>query len=385
MLFEGFERTDTSPKRNGENSYEFLNRSARSEIGRVRAFVEQLYDDYPACEKDEIAARIRCGNDVQLNSAVFELLLYSALVKLGCAAEPHPALPGVDSRPDFLVTTPEGDEFYLEAVLASRQDDIEPASMARIGTTIDALTSVAHTNFLVGVESEGLPTTQPSGKKLRSAVLSWLDTLDPDQLIQLVDEEGVDSLPIFKWSHESWEVIVRPFPLKPERRGKSKSLIGFLEGPVGIVDEWTPIRNAIKFKGGKYGALEKPFVVAVNFSSFNLDRIDEIQALYGQEELVCVIGDPDAEPRFQRASNGAWRGKNGPQYTRVSGAWIFNDLTAYTVAERHSTVYFNPWAKNPLPEFLKRMPHAMVVDDKMRWFEGLRFGAILGKEEGWLE
>lgn len=114
--------------------------------------------------------------------------------------------------------------------------------------------------------------------------------------------------------------------------------------------EWTPIRDAVRFKGSKYGKLDKPLLVAVNFGSLHLARLDEMQALYGQEQFMFSVDEPDKEPRLERAPNGVWRGRTGPQATRVSGAWLFNDLTPYTVASRRHTIYFNPW---PRARFLK--------------------------------
>lgn len=186
------------------------------------------------------------------------------------------------------------------------------------------------------------------------------------------------------WSHDEWHLQIRPIPLEPERRGTSSTLIGIggMEG--GWIDAWSPIRDAIKFKGGKYGVLEIPLVVAVNLDSFHLDRIDEMQALFGQEQYVLKSGT-DAEPEMRRASDGAWYGKRGPQYTRVSAAWIFNDLHASSLAVRKSTIYFNPWAALPAPDSLKCFPFAKPVNGKMEWHEGLSFREIFEFHEGWPE
>ena len=155
QVFSDHERNDAGPKLNRESEYAFLDRSARPEIGKVREFIQQLCESYPANELNEMVARIQCGDDRQLNSAIFELLLYSALANLGCKLEPHPSLPnGLDARPDFLVVTPAGDEFYLEAVLASRQDDWNPAAQARIESALDLLGKVTHPNFMVALENK---------------------------------------------------------------------------------------------------------------------------------------------------------------------------------------------------------------------------------------
>lgn len=386
MLFSDRPRTDATPKRNRESDFSFLDRSARPEMERVRQFLEELARAYPAGEMEELCARVRSSNDPNFRSATFELILHAALVKLGYALQPHPELPnGSAARPDFHVAAPGGREFYLEAVLASENNGADPAAEARIGTTLDALSHASHSNFMVAVESEGVPTSQPSGGRLRSAALAWLDSLDPDEIQALIDAQGFDAAPNLAWSHEDWQVTLRPIPLRSEKRGQSTTLVGVLNGGGGVIDAWTPIRNAVKFKGSKYGELEKPLLVAVNFDSFRLDRIDEMQALYGQEQFVFAVDEPSKEPRFERAPNGAWYGKKGPQATRVSGVWLFNDLSPYTVASRRQTIYFNPWAALSLPDVLKQMPHAVAKDNKMQWENGIGLRQVFELPEGWPE
>ncbi len=385
MIFDASPRLDGTPKRNREGDFAFLNRSARPEIEAVRQFLERVLEAYPESEADELISRIRSGNNTNFNSAVFELLLYGTLTEIGFHLYPHPALEnGSTSRPDFHVTAPDGSEFYLEAVLASENNGADPAAQARMGAVIDALTQASHPNFRISVESDGVPETQPSGKKLRAAAIAWLNTLDPDQVQEVVDKEGLDAAPTTQWVHEDWQVTLRAIPVRPDRRGRTKSLVGALDGIGGFIDAWTPIRNAIKYKGSKYGTLTKPLLVAINFDSFHLDKIDEMQALYGQEQYIFTAGDAN-EPRFERAQNGAWYGKNGPSSTRVSGAWIFNDLNPYTVALRRNTLYLNPWAAIPLPETMKQFPHAIPDSGKMVWLDGISLREIFNLSETWPE
>lgn len=386
MIFTEISRADASPKANRESNFAFLDRSARPEMGRVRRYLEGLVGEYPQKERDELVARLKCGDDTHFKSAVFELALYAFLVRLGYALSPHPELPsGSKARPDFHVTTPTGEEFYLEAVLASIRDESVPAAEAMIGSTLDALGKASHPNFMVLVEYEGTPDTQPSGKKLLAATLKWLNSLDPDRVRAEAESQGLGSTPTQEWAHEGWQVRLRAYPLRPEARGKSSSLIGMLDGGARVIDQWSSIRDAIKHKGAKYGNLDKPLLVAVNFGSFHLNEIDEMDALYGQEQYVVDIRNPEKEAWMTRASNGAWIGPSGPRALRVSGAWIFNDLTVYSLSSRRQTIYFNPWATHPLPEALKTMPHAIVDGDQLQRGVGFSLAEVLGLPTRWPE
>lgn len=386
MIFDDIVRTDATRKRNRESSFDFLNRSAREEISRVRDIVELCASTYPPAEIGELVARFRSGNDVHFDSASFELLIYSSLLRLGFKLEPHPTLNnGSKARPDFLVTTPDATQFYLEAVSASEIKGANQGGEAIKGVVMDSLLTEAHPNFIIDVLDEGHPTTQPSGKKLASAILRWLDSLDPDEIQEIIEKEGFDAISPYVWEHEEWSLTFRPIPLKVDRRGKAKSLIAAAMGGAGFIDAWTPIRDAVKFKGSKYGVLELPFLIAVNFDSFALSRIDEMQALFGQEQFIFEDGFPEREPQMERAPNGAWFGPNGPQYRRVSGAWIFNDLSPYTIASRRNTIYLNPWAPTALPRELLVLPYAEADNGKMKWAEGKSLREIFGLHEGWPE
>lgn len=128
MLFDPYDRTDASRKRQTESSWAFLNRSARPEIDRVREYLDTEVSNYPAVERDELVARLRSGDEVAFRSATFEVLIHWGLLSMGCTLQPHPD-PGTGSakRPDFLVRSPAGEEFFLDAVLAGERDGKSPS------------------------------------------------------------------------------------------------------------------------------------------------------------------------------------------------------------------------------------------------------------------
>lgn len=88
---------------------------------------------------------------------------------------------------------------------------------------------------------------------------------------------------------------------------------------------------------------------------------------------------------MERAANGAWFGRDGPRGTRVSGVWLFNDLSAYTAALRRHTIYFNPWAAHPLPESLMKFPSAVVRDGRVLRSDGVGLRETFALPEGWPE
>lgn len=291
---------------------------------------------------------------------------------------------GRATRPDFRVTCPDGQSLYLEAVCASDNDGRNLAAEARKSAALQILDSATHPNFMVAIDSEGDPTTQPSGNRLTAAVVRWLDTLDADALLEQATG-GYEVLPEMSWQHEDWRVRIRPIPVRAEARGRPRRLIGMRNYGAGWIDGWTPIRDAVLYKARRYGKLDLPLIVAVNVNTFNLDPIDEAQALFGQEQYVFNVGAGQPEPRFERAPNGAWWGPSGPRGRTCSGAWLFNNLSPYTVARRGQTLYVNPWAHIAPPTAFLQMPHAFAIDGHVQHAEGRNFREVFALDEVWPE
>lgn len=385
MLFNPYDRTDASRKLQAESSWAFLDRSARPEIVRVREYLETAVSNYPAAERDELVARLRSGDEVAFRSTTFEVLLHWGLLSMGCTLQPHPD-PGTGSakRPDFLVRSPDGEEFFLEAVLAGERDGKSQSAESIKRTTLDRLDAAAHASFMLDIDSSGDPLTQPPAKDLVRLVHGWLDTLSVDELRSTMETVGFEAMPTLDWMYEGWSLTLRPIPLKPERRGRIERLIGSFGDGARWVNAWEPLRDNVKAKATRYGALTKPLVVAVNVDTFNLDAIDEVQALYGEESWVEVLGHPErSEP--QRKPNGAWRGPKGPTNRRVSAVWFFNDLTPYTLASRRSTVYLNPWSYLPAPNFMLAFPHKKLTTEKLVAVEGKSLAEFFGITAAWPE
>lgn len=385
QLFANSRRTDASPKRATESDFTFLDRSAWTPIAAVREMMSACLSNYPESEARELIGRIQCGDARHFASATFELFLHEYLLRLGMRLTPHPELSnGSSKKPDFLVECPDGRKLYLEAVCASDDTERNAAAEARKAVALQMLDDEYDANFIVSIDSDGDPATQPSGRRLAKEVTRWLRSLDPDALLSSA-AGGLEALPEFHWQHEGWHVRVRPIPVSVEARGKPRRLIAARGFGVSWVDGWSPIRDAVTFKSQRYGDLDLPLVVAVNVDTFNLDPIDEAQALFGQEQLVFSLMNPDQKPRFGRAPNGAWRGPTGPRGKRASGAWLFNNLSPYTLARGRHTLYVNPTANHAVPESFLVVPHKLVIEDHLRHFDGTDLGAALGLPATWPE
>lgn len=388
MIFSNIERTYLGSKPYAEPDFEYLDRSARPESERVRGVIEECLAKFPDSDRDEVISRLKSGDHINFLSASFELYLHEILIRLGYEVTVHPETSSdKNTRPDFLAENREsGNSFYAEAVLAIDQSNEERAAESRKNVVIDSINRVESPNFYISVSADGDPQSTPSGKKLRKKLSKWLDGLDPEAVSSEAEKLGHDAFPRIEIDQDGWKVEFVAIPKSPERRGlENSTTIGSLSSGAHWLGTWESIRDAVLKKGNRYGDIDKPLLVAVNVGQFNVDNIDTMQALYGQEEYIFNSQELENEPRMERASNGAWNGPDGVRYKRVSGVLIAPDITPWTFSARDICTYINPWANYELDGALFALSHAKANESKMEWIAGIHPRKLLGLHEGWPE
>ena len=382
-LFTNVDRKDEIPKPYGESSFSYLNRSARVEAYRIRHIMEAWYKEYVDTTED-LLRRFQSADEIPHRSASFELYLHQLLRSLGYSTNIHPETKGLkDTRPDFLANSSR-ESFYIEGVLSVDSSREEEGVERRKAVLYDQIERLENRNFFLLLNIRGKPTTQPSGKKLRAALEAWLNTLEPDAIIQQDDRRV---WPTCEWNHEDWHIVFTALPRSPKNRGrKDMRIIGSFFPEGRFLSTWESVRDTVIKKGNDYGEIDAPLVVAANVISSHLDRIDEMQALFGQEQFIFQA-DPDIEqkePEFKRAPNGVWFGPEGPRYSRISAVMMFRDLHPWTFGIRSVTTYLNPWAKLPIDGALLKLNYAKAGEEgKMRWHKVKEPYEILGLPSGW--
>lgn len=187
------------------------------------------------------------------------------------------------------------------------------------------------------------------------------------------------------WNHDGWDIEFMAIPIEPESRGNEQRVIGIQMNGAKWLNVWEPIRDAVMAKGNRYGKLGKPLLIAVNVDTLSLSAMDEMQALFGQEQIILNRQDLSAEPKRRRLPNGAWSGPDGIRYKRVSGVLIVGALNPWNIVSRRNTLYLHPRAALELPESLKKMNHAIVSKDDIKRVEGSSLAEILELPTSWPE
>jgi len=380
-IFSGNERTSLATKRETEPNFAYLDRSARPVMQRVREVLEDWLARYPAEAIPELLARLRSGNDVHFASATFELYLHELMTRLGCMLAVHPDVAGgVQTHPDFLVTPPGEDPFYLEAIVASGDSEDDRKADNRLAAVLDALRDMSGSDFYLSLARVGPPPQSVKTRKMVGELQAWLATLNADQVEQQLEAEQKVAAPRYVYQEGDWKLRFEAYPKSANRRGQPDSPnIGVVSTAVENVEAWKAIYKAVRKKATRYGTLDRPFLVAINAGAFHLGTRDVMDGLFGQEQIL--IRGQQVEAR--REKNGAWHGPQGPQNTRVSGVLVVPGWSIFHAAMRDACVFHNPWAERPLSAYLDRLPHARASGDVMQLHKGLHPGEILELDQSW--
>ncbi len=384
LLFYEKERQDIRPKAFIEGEYHYLDRSGRPECANIRNIMNRWISKYPDEHRSELICRLSSGDERQFAAASFELLLFACIYSLGYKVQVHPSLPnGSPKRPDFLVRDLNGNLFFLEAVLASEGGRRLVSIQMIKNAVLHSIEKIDSPNFFLCINESGNPAKSPRTGQLRRKLEEWLKGLNPDLVADNYEKDI--PFPIFSWEEDGWLIKFEAVPKKPNARGKGQQVIGAQMEDVKALNIWESLRDVIKGKGRDYGQLPQPLLVAANVDTNPIDRIDEVQALFGQEEFVFPINSSDTpfRPVMRRRPNGLWNGPKGEQYTRVSGVWIFNMVNFWNASFRNATLYYNPWAEHDLAEDLSLLDHAKLVGHEIKWFKGKSPRELLELPAGW--
>jgi hypothetical protein len=382
-LFDNIIHDYVGPAQYGEPKFEYLNRSGRIEVDRIRQELERWFSRYSTAGQKDLRERFRSTSNSKHQSAFFELFLHELLLRVGYTIEVHPETKTQTRRPDFLAKSDKGSNFYMEAVIATDESISNSGASARVNAVFDHLNQTLNSpNFWIGMKLHGTPKTPPNIRKIRRFLKDHLVTISPREIEEIFEFDGIDALPHWKYEHDGWEITFFPVPKSPKSRGKGGCR------PLGIeiyephwIDSRTAIRKAIVSKGGRYGDLDLPYIVAVNALGEHTDEIDVMEALFGKEQFKVRLNR--SEPEFSRIPDGVWTSKSGPRYTRISAVLLANELLPWNVPRGKVCLYHNPWAKHTYESELICLPQKIPDGDHLKSVSGESLGVIFGLPPQW--
>lgn len=355
-----------------ESVYHHLNIGDRIEEKEVRAKLEHWFSNYPISEQDEFVKRFKTNHNIQLHSAFFELVMHEVLLRLGYKVTIHPKLDDKTSRPDFLVQSKSGEEFYLEVVTFTGMTKEEEAQENIINKVSDTINKIKTYNYYIKFRIIKFPTRSIPGKAIKNFLEVKLGQLDPDICNQITNTFGEDARPVWSFSNNDYEIEFSPIPKNIEfRNEQTPRPLGMRSGKVKWLNYKGDLNKELK-KKSKYGNLKKPYILAFNYlSSFSPYR-RIIDVLYG-----TINYDTCTNNENPRLDDGIWSKNIASAYRNISGLLFINQLYPWATHFQNFEMYLNPWAKMPYNGKLFYFPYMECKDGRISEHDGSKLSELL--------
>ena len=376
-LFDDIKRVYNGPAEFSESIFNYLNRSARPESQKVCELLEEWFSKYPDEEKEDLRERLR-SDDWSFYSAFFELYLYNMLLNFDFNIEIHPKVER-ETRPDFKVFKQENSLFLLEATTVMPTEEERSAEAVK-SYVYDVLNREIHSSdFYIGIEIVKRSPLSPSAKKMSKFINRKLLCLNYNELIQKLNQNGIESMPRWKWTGNGWEIIFFPIPKSPEMRGKSGVRpIGIFPSESFYLRTDEKIRKNLKDKATKYGEIDLPYIIAINVLSDVTCHQEDI-------ELALFGTSPPSNIKTLSKVDGFWYGLKGPQSQRVSAVLILNNLRPWNIAKVTPILWHNPWAKRPFNPNYWKLPQIVfdLNSNKLKEIQGISVQELFKLDSTW--
>lgn len=388
-LFATKRRTDSSYARHNEDWFAFLDRVDDVCFGRVRDLLNEWFAGTPADKVERLRSRFTSRTPEQVESAFWELTLHAALCKRGfeVAFESRPGSGSTDI--DYRISSSRTSaECYFEATVAGDPSSVR-ARRRRLEAVWDTVNQAAPPGFfawIARVENEGL--SAPSGKRLREAIVPWLQGLDRATVRDGMEREpGRYALPECVFEIADWRFRVRAFPLSDDAAASPDDgarLIGVGPSEVAAGGSRAAIMGALDRKrSAKHGTISLPYVVALlDLHRFAGDD-DIVSALFGEPALQLTLrGDEMVSTDSIRHRNGFWQEDRN---TRTSAVLYARNLSPWMFTRVTPQLWVNPWATRPLEAELPWASRVAVGEngELVRTAPPISLAQLFGVPEDW--
>jgi hypothetical protein len=366
MIFSNYLRIDPAPRAHSETSFAHLDRRAGSAYEQVRDQMETWAAGLPQTAQLEIQARVQSGDDRAFDSAFFELYLHELLLMTGHAVALHPPLKGTTKRPDFLASSGGAAHVVIEASVVTETTDKERANDARLNTLYDAINErINSPDYWVSLDVQGATSTPIPVAAWVTKIRGWMNSLSYDELVAVGQRQLWDRHQVLELCHDDAIFFFRLIAKSEQVRGRPgmRSL-----GALGSGAEWVTSRfeiaRTLRKKASRYGALEYPYVIAINCLGPFCDWEEIRDGIFGED--------------------GFWPLSGKPSNTRVSAVFAAHHLLPWSITRAGVLLFVNPNATRPYSGPLTELPRVIVgTDCRPAILDGKQPREWFGLDESW--
>jgi len=377
MLFEDRERTRKEPLRRGESLFDFYDSSASHGYDEFRSLVNGWLAEMPTDDRNKLITRMRYADNREFGSSLCELSLHAFILGLGYRASLHPQVPGSTKRPDYALTDEAGEPLaYIETTTVNPPAE-QAAELNRENAVYNAIDTVT------------LPAGSALGYKLAQAGKS---SPALKSLVADVERWARDNAEVAKDTEVSktftagdWIIELELYSGGADPQSSARA-IGVAQLRGGMITPHKDLRQALELKSRRYGALDRPYLIAVADGKdqlFNKNSVDSAltDAVFGDE----IVQFRNGTAYDTRAKNGFWHGPNGPRNKHVSGVLLLPETGLWRLREENwqPILAVNPWAERQLPEALRTLRRFEADKDCWVFREGKRFAEVVGLPNPW--
>lgn len=380
MLFSDKNRNNIDCAPHNHNTYDYYDSSAREDISIIRNKLNDWFSHYPDKEKQELKSRFK----KTFSSAFYELFLFELFRLQGFKITIHPRLSNSDKCPDFLISK-NSTEIYIEAKEIRDKTSEEEAKENRINQIYDSLEKIKTKDFFLDIKELNLKSEkQPAIKKYIKSIEHQLNKFDPDDITQLIEENGFDESPLIQIDDEDVSIKLSIVPKDSSERGTYNNPIGIYS----ITDSWEgpedAIRKSFSKKAKRYGRLDKPYLICLNTSSNFVVDSEINNTIWGTPALESAIGHQGSVDKLVRLYNGIFSDKNSQTFKNVSGVLITNAMT-FNIAICKYWLAKHQNADNILDFNNFDMSYQFAKDNKIWIKKGKSISDILNIKEDWIK
>jgi hypothetical protein len=167
-------------------------------------------------------------------------------------------------------------------------------------------------------------------------------------------------------------------------------MIATAMGDLRIIKPHQEIRQAVQFKGSRYGAMTLPYLIVVADCKDELQggRIGDaaLEAMFGTV-VTDVWKDENGKTviRDRRAADGYWGTPDAPKHRGVSGILILPKPHLWDLREERlqPILLRNLCSERPLPDDLFRLPGFEYKENHFVLKDGTKLADILGLPAVW--
>lgn len=331
------------------SEYDFLNRSPRSSVERIRVLIEEWFNHIPDKEKSRLAVSLKSKDNLTHQSAFFELFCHELLIKQDFSVIMHAQ--SVNKRAkDFRAV--QGDDIIEAEATICTEADMHSAETKNIGNLIDFIDERAFVpGFRYAIDIIKNGKNLPGLRRLTEDIVEWTKLHNRKELRSTLEADNSANMPSKVFVNSDWEIEITllPRPSDEEEYDGFKKSIGI--GPIqsSHLHHERALLNTLTKKASHYNDYSYPYVIAINpiFKFPMHDDIAVIQALLGSEQIPV-----DLRTSIFRKPSGLWIGPNGPRNKKVSSVIIADRLKSWNICKSRVKLYLNPYAIHPVPVVL---------------------------------